>query len=418
MASRLLCCRGMPSYEEARKVILQQVAVLPPETVPLLAAVGRVLDSDVPMPWDMPRWDNSAMDGFAVRSADCTGPVRLRVTGYLPAGAAPPGPVGPGEAIRIMTGAPLPPGADAIAPVEEVQEERDAIRLRSAVKPGAHVRRRGEDLRAGEPALRAGTVVGPGEVSLLASASQLAVSVVRRARVAILSTGDELIEPGEPIGPWQIFDSNALAVAAAVLQAGGEPITLGIARDDRSKLRALLEKGLEADMLVTTAGVSMGDRDLVRATLEELSVRQVFWKVDVKPGRPTAFGMRGKTPVFSLPGNPVSTLLTFEQFVRPALLQMMGHQHVFRPLRRALLTEAIAKAPGRVTFTRVRLSRRDDGALLASTAGNQETGILRTLLRADGIAVIPAEQGTLEAGQAVSVQLIRPGFEWDEARDV
>jgi molybdopterin molybdotransferase len=405
----------MPSYEAARTIILDHVALLPAETVPVLAAVGRVLASDVPMPWDMPRWDNSAMDGFAVRSADCTGPVRLRVTGYLPAGGLPEAPVGPGEAIKIMTGAPLPPGADAIVPVEEAQEDGDAVQLRGGVRPGAHVRRRGEDLRAGEPALLAGTVVGPGEVSVLATASLLDVPVIRRARVAILSTGDELVEPGQPIGPGQVYNSNAPAIAAAVLQVGGEPLTLGIARDDRSVLRAMLEKGLEADVLVTSAGVSMGDRDLVRTILNELSVRQVFWKVDIKPGRPVAFGVRGRTPVFSLPGNPVSTLLTFEQFVRPALLRMMGHRQVFRPLRPALLQEPLARSPGRVTLVRVRLSRRADGTLLASTAGRQETGILKTLLRADGIAVVPAGQGSLEAGQPVPVQVLRPGLDVDEA---
>ena len=398
----------MPSYQEARKIILEHVAALPAEVVPLHDAVGRVLAADVTMPWDMPRWDNSAMDGFAVRSADCTGPARLRVTGYIPAGGLPAGPVGPGQAIRIMTGAPLPRGADAIAPVEDVEEAGDAIQLRGAVRPGAHVRRQGEDLRAGELALPAGTVVGPGEVSVLASAGQVSVPVVRRARVAILSTGDELVEPGQPLGPGQVCDSNGVALAAAVLLAGGTPIPLGIARDDRPALRALLERGLGADALVTSAGVSAGDRDLVREVLDELSVRQVFWKVDIKPGRPTAFGLRGPTPVFSLPGNPVSSLLTFEQFVRPALLRMMGHRQVYRPVQRALLLEPLAKSPGRVNLVRVRLSRRDDGALLASTAGNQETGILKTLLRADGIAIIPAEQGNLAAGQAVAVQLLRP----------
>jgi molybdopterin molybdotransferase len=397
----------MPSYHEARKIILDHVAVLPAETVPLHDAVGRVLAADVTMPWDMPSWDNSAMDGFAVRSADCTGPTRLRVTSYIPAGGLPTGPVGPGQAARIMTGAPLPPGADAIAPVEDVEEAGDAIQLRGAVRPGAHVRRRGEDLRAGEVALPAGTVVGPGEVSLLASAAPLAVPVIRVARVAILSTGDELVAPGQPIGPGQICDSNGVALAAAVRLAGGQPIDLGIARDDRPALRALLEQGLTADLLVTSAGVSAGDRDLVREILDQLSVRQVFWKVDIKPGRPTAFGMRGHTPVFSLPGNPVSSLLTFEQFVRPALLKMMGHRRVFRPLQAAVLQEPLAKSPGRVSFVRVRLSRRADGALLASTAGNQETGILKTLLRADGLAIIPAEQGSLEAGQTVPVQLLR-----------
>ena len=397
----------MPSYQEARKIILEQVAVLPAEEASLMGAVGRVLAADVTMPWDLPRWDNSAMDGFAVRSADCTGPARLRVTGSILAGGLPPGPVGPGEAIRIMTGAPVPPGADAIAPVEDVEESGDAIQLRAAVRPGAHVRRRGEDLRAGEVALTAGTVVGPGEVSVIASAGRIVVPVIRQARVAILSTGDELVEPGQPVGPGQVCDSNGVALAAAVLLAGGTPIQLGIARDDRPALRELLERGLAADALVTSAGVSAGDRDLVREILDELQVRQIFWKVDIKPGRPTAFGLRGRTPVFSLPGNPVSSLLTFEQFVRPALLRMMGHRQVFRPLQPALLQEPLAKAPGRVHFVRVRLSRRADGALLASTAGNQETGILKTLLRADGLAIVPAEQGKLEAGQVVMVQLLR-----------
>jgi molybdopterin molybdotransferase len=196
-------------------------------------------------------------------------------------------------------------------------------------------------------------------------------------------------------------------MAAAVRLAGGEPLLLGIARDERPALRALLERGLAADLLVTTAGVSAGDRDHVKEVLDELGVRRLFWKIDIKPGRPTAFGLRGQTLVFSLPGNPVSSLLTFEQFVRPALLRMMGHRQVYRPLQRALLQEPLAKAPGRVSFVRVRLSRGAEGTLLATTAGNQETGILKTLLRADGLAIIPAEQGRLEAGQPVLVQLLR-----------
>jgi molybdopterin molybdotransferase len=396
----------MPSYLDARKIILEHVAVLPAEAVPLREAAGRVLAEDVAMPWDLPGWDNSAMDGFAVRSGECTGPVRLRVTSYIPAGGLPTGPVGPGEAARIMTGAPVPPGADAIAPIEDVEVEGDTVSLRGPVRPGAHVRRRGEDLKAGEVALPAGTVIGPGEVSVLASAGRLSVPVVRRARVAILSTGDELVPPGQAAGPGQICDSNGVALAAAVRLAGAEPIELGIARDDREALRTLLARGLEADVLITTAGVSAGDLDLVRAILEELSVRQVFWKVEIKPGRPTAFGVRGRTPVFSLPGNPVSSLLTFEQFVRPALLKMMGHRRVFRPLQPAVLEGTLGKAPGRTNFVRMRLSRREDGALVASTAGNQETGILKTLLRADALAIVPAEQGKLESGQVVQVQLL------------
>jgi len=405
----------MPSFDEARRIILEHVQVLRPETVPLLDAVGRVLASDVVMPCDMPRWDNSSMDGYAVRSADCAGPVTLRVTGFLPAGGLPTTPVGPGEAIKIMTGAPMPGGADAIVPVEEAVEGDGAVRLAKGVEAGAHVRLRGEDLRAGEVALLEGTEVGPSEVSLLASAAQLTVPVVGRARVAILSTGDELVEPGAPIGPGQVYDSNTLSVAAAVIQAGGQPIVLGIARDDRSALRALLARGLEADALITSAGVSVGDRDLVRDILDELSVRQIFWKVDIKPGRPMAFALRGATPVFSLPGNPVATLLTFEQFVRPALLRMMGHRQVLRPLRRAVLQTALRRSSGRVGFARVRLSRRADGALLAATSGDQATGILKSMLRADGVAVIPPGQGSLEPGQTVQVQVVRPGHDQDEA---
>ncbi len=267
---------------------------------------------------------------------------------------------------------------------------------------------------AADIVLRAGTILGPAEISWLASSSRLSAPVHRRPRVAILSTGDELVEPGAALAPGKIHDSNALAVAAAVKQIGAEPTVLGIARDEREPLRALLAEGLRADALVTSAGVSMGDRDLVRQVLDELEARQIFWKIDVKPGRPTAFAMRGGTPVFSLPGNPVSTLLTFEQFVRPALLRMMGHRKVFRPTARAVFQDDFARKPGRVQFLRVRLERRG-GELLAWSAGNQDTGILKTMLQADGIAIIPAESGDVRFGSAVDVQVLRGGFEMSQA---
>jgi molybdopterin molybdotransferase len=405
----LRVCR-MPSFEEARATILGHVAELDPEPVALLDAIGRVLADDVIAPCDMPRWDNSAMDGYAVRAEDTATAAGLRVAGYIPAGACSSEAVLPGTAAKILTGAPLPPGADTIVPVEEAEEREGSVFVPRNVRLGAHVRRKGEDIRAGESILARGTVVGAPEVSLLAGLSRLSIPVVRRARVAILSTGDELVSPGEPLSPGKIYDSNALAVAAAVKQIGGEPVSLGIARDDRASLRAALVEGLRADALVTTAGVSMGDRDLVREVLDELSVRQVFWKVDIKPGRPTAFAVHGATPVFSLPGNPVSTLLTFDQFVRPALLKMMGHRAVLRPLVRAVFQEDFARKPGRVSFLRVRLERRD-GGLLARTSGNQETGILKTMLQADGIAIIPAEQGAVRAGDLVDVQVLRAGGE-------
>jgi molybdopterin molybdotransferase len=396
----------MPSFEEARAIILDHVGVLDAEVAPLLASVGRVLAEDVVSPCDLPRWDNSAMDGYAVRAADAAAPVDLRIAGYVPAGSHSSEAVAPGTAARILTGAPVPAGADSIVPVEETEERDGRVFLAQPVRPGAHVRRKGEDIREGETILRRGTVVGPPEVSLLAAFSRLSVPVVRRPRVAILSTGDELVEPGSPLSPGLIHDSNGLAVAAAVAQLGAEPVRLGIARDDRASLRERLAEGLRADALVTTAGVSMGDRDLVREVLGELSVRQVFWKVDIKPGRPTAFAVHGSRPVFSLPGNPVSTLLTFDQFVRPALLKMMGHREVLRPLVQAVFDEDLARKPGRVSFLRVRLERRDRG-LVARTSGNQETGILKTMLRADGVAIIPADRGALRAGDVVDVQVLR-----------
>ncbi len=402
----------MPSFHEARRIILESVAPLGAEVVAALDAVGRVVAEDVKAPFDLPRWDNSAMDGFAFRAADAAAGA-LRVSGFVPAGATPAGALAEGAAARVLTGAPIPPGADTVVPIEHTEEQGGAVRLLRPVRAGQNVRRSGADLRAGDVVLAAGTVLGPADLSALASCSRLAVPVVRRARVAILSTGDELVEPGAPLAPGLIHDSNSGALAAAVRQAGAEPALLGIARDDREALRRLLREGLAADALVTSAGVSVGDRDLVREVLEELGVRQLFWKVDVKPGRPTAFALAGTTPVFSLPGNPVATLLTFDQLVRPALLRMMGHARVLRPLVPATLRDGLQRKPGRAELVRVRLER-SGGGLVASSAGDQATGMLRTLLRADGIVVVPAERGAIEPGGAVEVQVLRGELEpWE-----
>ncbi|HEU4386002.1 MAG TPA: gephyrin-like molybdotransferase Glp [Anaeromyxobacteraceae bacterium] len=404
----------MPSFDEARRIILERVSPLGAEEVPLQAAAGRALAEDFAAPWDFPAWDNSAMDGYALRAEDARAPVRLRLSAYIPAGSPGAGPLEPGTAAKILTGAPLPSGADAVVPIENAEERDGAVAFAGPVRAGANVRRRGEDLRAGERILLAGTALGPAEVSLLASCSRVSARVIRRARVAILSTGDELVPPGEPLGPGKIHDSNGLALAAAVSQAGAEPVLLGIARDDRGSLAALLGRGLEAEALITTAGVSMGDRDLVREVLQEMGVRQVFWGVDIKPGRPTAFALKGSTPVFSLPGNPVSTLLTFEEFVRPALLRMMGHRKVFRPTVSATFQDELRQKPGRVSFVRVRLERRGK-ELLAWSAGRQETGILKTMILADGIAVLPASQGDLRPGSEVEVQVLRGDLDMGEA---
>jgi molybdopterin molybdotransferase len=404
----------VPSFEQARTIVLENVPTLGSEIVPTIDAVGRVLAEDFSAPWDMPRWDNSAMDGYAVRAEECAGGVRLAVSGYIPAGGHATCAVVSGTAAKILTGAPLPLGADAVVPVEEVEEGEATILVPSRVLLGANVRRKGEDMRAGEIVLRSGTVVGPAEVCLLASYATSSVAVVRQARVAIVSTGDELVALGAPLSPGKIYDANAVALAASAKQAGAVPVVLGIARDDRASLRRLLAEGLKADALVTSAGVSVGDRDLVRDVLEELSVRQLFWKVDVKPGRPTAFALYGDKPVFSLPGNPVSALLTFDQLVRPGLLKMMGRRDLSRPRLRARLMEHVGKKPGRAVLLRVRLARRD-GELLAWPSGKQDTGILKTTLDADAIAVLPAGEGPLEAGASVSVEVLRGDFEVGES---
>lgn len=319
------------TYEEARKVILATVHPVGMERVMLLDAVERVLGEDIVAPWDLPPFDNSAMDGFAVRAADCSVNCSLAVSGYIPAGGTAVVEVTPGTAMRIMTGAPTPPGCDAVVPFEETEEMPGQVLLRAPVEPGQHIRRRGEDVAAGSTVLTAGTLLRPTEISMLASCGRVMVPVYRKVRVAIVSTGDELVEPGGGLIPGTIINSNSLGLAAAVKAAGAEPIMLGIARDTMESHREKIREGLLADVLITSAGVSCGDRDLVRDMLEECGVASLFWKLKVKPGGTTAFGMKGETPVFSLPGNPVSTLLTFEEYVRPALLKMMGHRRPVRP---------------------------------------------------------------------------------------
>lgn len=399
------------SFDAARTLILDNVAALATDQVPLLKAVGRVLSASLRAPRDMPLWDNSAMDGFAVRAADCSPTSRLYIHRYLPAGAVPAGPVVAGTATRIMTGAPIPPGCDAIVPLEETYQVLNFISFNGKVNVGDHIRNRGEDISAGELVFTAGTLLRPPEISMLASFGQVEVPVFKRPTVAILSTGDELVEPEENVGPGQIVNSNAYSLAAAVLEAGGEPLLLGVAKDNSESLRQKLTEGLRADALITSAGVSMGDRDFVCEILQELGAELLFRKVDIKPGRPTAFGLHQNKPVFLLPGNPVSAMVTFEEFVRPALLKMQGHQKVIKPFFKAKMAETIKKKPGRVQFLRVSVTRGSHG-LSAKSSGDQNTGILRTSVLSNGIAVLPADQILINVGDEVAVHLLSPFFDF------
>ncbi len=396
----------MLNFEEARRLILENLGRTDTEMVPLIEAGGRILAEALKAPWDLPLWDTSAMDGFAVHSSSCASGFALPVIGYMPAGST--GKelrLEPGSAIRIMTGAPIPEGCNAVVPIEETEEREGNVLLLQPVAAGQHIRRQGGDIPSGSLAIPEGTLLRPQEINLLASYSRLMVPVYRRVRVAILSTGDELMEPGEEIRPGMVINSNQFSLACSVREAGAEPVMLGIARDHRESLLDKLVDGLKADILITSAGVSAGDRDLVRECLEKLGVRQLFWKIAIKPGGPTAFGIFGKVPVFSLPGNPVSTMVTFEQFVRPAILKMMGQSRVIRSLRTAVMKEAIRKQAGKTHFVRVGLEI-ENGRLYASTTGVQHTYNLKTMLRADALAVIPTDKEEIQAGDVVNVYIL------------
>lgn len=393
------------SFYEARQRILDTVPLLDIETVPLIKAAGRAVATNIVANQSLPGFDNSAMDGYAVRTEDCSNGTVLPVIGNLPAGEVSAGTAQPGVAVKIMTGAPVPQGADAIIPFENCKEEHNQITIMQTVKKGNHIRWTGEDIRPGDLIIPAGTTLRPAEISLLASLRQATIPVHRQVRVAILASGDELQEIDELPFQGGVANSNSWALAAAISEIGAIPVMLGIARDNLPDLRNKIKAGLKADVLITSAGVSAGDHDLVRKVLEEFKVKEVFWKLKIKPGHPTAFGMRDQTPVFSLPGNPVSTLLTFEEFVRPALLKMMGHHNVLKPLFRATLTEPIKKKKGRLQILRVSVTLDPNGDMLVSSAGDQNTGIQRTLVASQGIALLEAEQDFIAAGEKINIHL-------------
>jgi molybdopterin molybdotransferase len=399
----------MLSFEEARNLILSNVIPVEAEEVAVSDSLGRVTAEDVIASMNLPCFDNSAMDGYAVRVSDCNRFSPLTVSGFIPAGGVTVAGVLPGHAIRIMTGAPVPQACNAIVPLEEVEEtgeiEGEIWVLKAAPRPGQHIRLEGEDVKRGETILTAGTPISVPAISVFASLGRTQVRVYRKPVVAILATGDELVEPGQALPKGKLFNSNSVALAAAVREAGAIPMILGIARDDRGDLLEKITAGLRADVLITAAGVSVGDRDFVRKALAELGVNEVFWKVNIKPGKSMAFGKSGRKPVFSLPGNPVSAMITFEEMARPALLKMMGHKKVLRPMMTAILKEHMHKKSGRVLFSRVKLECVN-GKFLAWNAGNQDTSSLKTMLHSDALAILPADRTSFAAGEEVSVHFI------------
>ena len=406
------------SVEEAHEAILSVVPVLGTETVAARDAQGRVLAEAVRSSRTLPPADSSAMDGYAVRRADLAGaaqdaPVTLPVAFEVPAGAAPERALAQGESARIFTGAAVPEGADAVVRQEDTEANTDGT-ARFHVEPEAreHIRDAGEDIRAGDQVLEPGDCLRAPHLGLLASLGRSVVAVRQRPRVAILSGGDELVEPdGDPSG-GRIVSSNSYTLAAQCRELGAEPIYLGIARDDPEDIEAHLRAGLRADCIVSSAGVSVGDHDHVRPVLEKLGCTLDFWGVLMKPGYPLAFGGFGEDPgdrrplVFGLPGNPVSATVTFDQFVRPALRKMMGYRTWFRPTVRARVAEPLRKKAGRLHFVRVRLDRDADGSYVASSTGNQSSGVLTSLIAAQGLLVFPAEAERLDAGETAVVQVL------------
>lgn len=409
----------MLSVEEAQERVLSAFEPLEAERVPILEATGRILAEDVYADADIPPHANSSMDGYAVRATDTAGaspesPVRLRVTGDLPAGHVPEQEVTPGAAIRIMTGAPLPPGADAVVKVEDTKMDDEHVRIFAAVEPGNYVRPAGEDVREGSLVLRQGTWLRPQEVGMLAALGGREVPVTRKPRVAILATGDELVAIDEPLAPGKIRNTNTYSNASQVIVHGGEPILLGIARDTVEELTAKIQAGLDhdVDLFLTSGGVSVGDFDLVKDVLAAEGEMN-FWRVRMKPGKPLAFGHIGSpstgsghsVPVLGLPGNPVSVMVSFEMFVRPALLKMQGMTDWQRPTVEATLTDAIEHKDERRHFVRVRLAW-EEGEYHAHLTGAQGSGILSSMLKANALAIIPEEWAHAPAGARVQVMML------------
>ena len=407
--------QGLP-VDEAQELILSATTPLGAETIAATDAGGRVLAEPVVSTRRHPPADCSAMDGYAVRRADLSGasaarPVRLPVAFEIPAGAQPARPLEAGEAARIFTGAPVPPGADAVVRQEDTEASEGQVAIAVEPAPRENVRDAGEDFDVGDRLIEAGVELGAAHVGVLASIGRSVVAVVQRPVVAILSSGDELVEPDRPADGGRIVSSNSYTLAAACHEAGARPVYLGIAEDRPDSIERHLRAGLRADVLVSSAGVSVGDHDHVRAVLEKVGCRLRFWGVRMKPGYPLAFGTiePAGTLVFGLPGNPVSAAVTFEQFVRPALRKLQGHRALFRPIVRARLASELRKQPGRLHFVRVALEARD-GVWHATPTGNQSSGVLTSLVRGDGLAIFAAEAERLAAGEEVDVQILRPSF--------
>ncbi|HTZ41526.1 MAG TPA: gephyrin-like molybdotransferase Glp [Syntrophales bacterium] len=399
---------------EALKTILEGIHPLGCENVPIASVLGCVLGEDIVSGRTIPPLANSAMDGYAVIAADTAfasreNPVVLDVLEDVPAGRVATQPIRKGQAIRIMTGAPLPVGANAVIRVEDTEALEDRVKIQAAAAPGLDIREAGEDVQTGELVIPKGCVLRAAEIGMLAALGRSYVSVHQRPVVAVVSTGDELVEIDETPGPGKIVNSNGYSLAAMVLEAGGIPLQVGIARDNREDLLAKFRTAARADIVVSSGGVSVGDYDLVKEIMAEIGNRIQFWRVAMRPGRPLAFGRLEGKPLFGLPGNPVSSMVSFEQFIRPSILKMRGYENLFRKAIRAEITERITKKKGLKYFLRARVEFRD-GKYLAATTGEQGSGILKSMVLANGLIVLPEDLTAAKPGDEVAVQLLDESF--------
>jgi molybdopterin molybdotransferase len=401
----------MLSVEDAADLLLSYFHVLEPETVPVLESLGRVLAEDVHANEDIPPHANTAMDGYALLAADTAGataeaPRRLRIIGDLAAGYVSEKVVTQGTAIRIMTGAPIPPGADAVIQFEETQRDGDWVNVHKQVAVADNIRSAGEDVRKGALVLSRGSRIRPQEVGMLATLGHSPVRVIRRPRVAILATGDEVVEVDAPLLPGKIRNSNSYSNAAQVMAAGGVPIMLGIAHDQVEELTARIRSGLAqgVDLFITSGGVSVGDFDVVKQVLATEG-EMTFWRVRMKPGKPLAFGRISGVPLLGLPGNPVSAMVSFEMFARPAILKMQGIAEWRRPVIEATLVNGIRRKDDRRHYVRVRVEEHE-GQYRAYLTGDQGSGILSSMVEANGLAVIPEDWPSVAGGTRVQVMML------------
>ena len=385
---------GLPSVAEAQQLVLARVRRLSAELVPVAEAAGRVVAEPALARTDLPPFASSAMDGYAVRSADTPG--TLPIGFGIAAGVPSPRPLAPGEAMAISTGGVVPEGCDGIVPIEHVVVAGNNVMIATNVPGGANIRRRGGDLSAGEVVVPAGVRLTPARIGALAAAGVAEVMVARRPRVAVLMTGTELVPPGLPLGPGQVYEANGAILAAQAVAAGCEVVRLPAVADDEAAHRASIEEGLACDVLVTSGGVSVGPHDLVRRVEAELGVEEVFWRVSVKPGKPVAFGVRGETLVFGLPGNPVSSLVSFELFVRPALLALQGLDSPLPRFEPGRLARAVRRGL-RDELVRAR-TRVEGDAVVLDPLGGQDSHMIARAAEADALVWIPAGEGELAAG--------------------